>query len=114
MALGDRMRARERFEAALDAYGHAVDLDPDRSDAHAGRGLALLDLGKKPQAEAAFQTALLLDPRNLDAVMGLAETYRSLGRNPDALKYYRRYLELAPNGPEAAVARSAIEKLSGE
>ncbi|MFZ5470207.1 MAG: zinc-ribbon domain-containing protein [Myxococcota bacterium] len=111
MAQGDRLREREKAAAALDAYGNAADLSPDRAEPIAGRGLALLDMGQTLQAEAAFQRALELNGRYGVAIMGLAETYRSMGKNAEAVKYYERYLEVLPSGPEAAVARNAIERL---
>ncbi|MBX5484654.1 MAG: tetratricopeptide repeat protein [Myxococcaceae bacterium] len=111
IAQGDRLRERERLEAALDAYGKAADLAPTRAEPYAGRGLVLLDMGQRSQAEAAFRQALKLNPRYAVAVMGLAETYRAMGRKEDAIKYYQQYLDILPNGPEAAVAKSAIQRL---
>ena len=69
LALGDRLRERERFEQALDAYEKAVELQPDSAEALTGRGLVLMDLGNGTEAEAAFQQALRANGRYLDAVM---------------------------------------------
>jgi tetratricopeptide (TPR) repeat protein len=111
MTLGDRLREKEKAEAALDAYGRAADLNPDRAEPHAGRGLALMDMGQKLQAEAAFLQALRLNPRYGVALMGLAETYRNQGKNEEAKKYYEKYLDVLPSGPEATVARQALQRL---
>jgi tetratricopeptide (TPR) repeat protein len=111
VAQGDRLREREKAEAALDAYGRAIELNPDRAEPHAGRGWALLDQGANFPAEASFQQALKLNPRYGVAIMGLAETYRAMGKSEQAVRYYEKYLEALPNGPEANVARTNIEKL---
>jgi tetratricopeptide (TPR) repeat protein len=111
MARGDRLRESDRAEAALDAYGKASDLEADRSEAVAGKGLALLDMGQPLQAEAAFRQALSLNPRYGVAIMGLAETYRSMGKKADAVEYYQKYLDELPDGPEVSVAKNAIQKL---
>jgi predicted Zn finger-like uncharacterized protein len=111
MTQGDRNRERERPEAALDAYAEAAELEPDRAEPYAGRGMAFLDLGDTRQAETEFKQALKFNPRYGEAIIGLAETYRSQGKKADAVRYYERYLEILPNGPEAAIARSAIERL---
>ncbi|MDY7229219.1 zinc-ribbon domain-containing protein [Hyalangium rubrum] len=111
MTQGDRQRERERPEAALEAYAAAAELSPDRGEAYAGRGMAFLDLGDTRQAEAEFKQALKFNPRYGEAIIGLAETYRSQGKKAEAIRYYERYLEILPNGPEAAVARTAIERL---
>jgi tetratricopeptide (TPR) repeat protein len=111
MNQGDKLRDREKAEKALDAYGQAADLGPDRAEPYAGRGLALMDMGNKLAAEAAFLQALKLNPRYGVALMGLAETYRNQGKNDEAKKYYEQYLDVLPNGPEAAVARQALKRL---
>jgi tetratricopeptide (TPR) repeat protein len=114
VAQGDRLRDREKPEAALDAYGKAEDLGPDRAEPLAGKGLALLDMGQKPAAEAAFQSALKINSRYGVAIMGLAETYRAMGNKANAIKWYERYLDVLPNGPEAPVATEAIRRLKSE
>ncbi len=111
LAQGDRQRERERPDPAMSAYDKAQELAPDRAEPHAGRGLVHLDLGDYSLAEAEFLRALKLNPRYAVALMGLAETYRSQGKKAEAVRYYERYLEVLPNGPEAAVARSALERL---
>lgn len=111
IAQGDRQRERERADPAMSAYDKASELAPDRAEPYAGRGLVHLDLGDYSLAEAEFLRALKLNPRYAVALMGLAETYRSQGKKAEAIRYYERYLEVLPNGPEAAVARSALERL---
>jgi tetratricopeptide (TPR) repeat protein len=111
MAEADRQRTHERAAAALAAYDRALALKPSRSDAHAGRGLALLDLGRRTEALTQFQRALELDPRDGVAVLGLAEAYRSLGRSEEARRAYQRYLSGWPGGTEARAARAALDSL---
>jgi predicted Zn finger-like uncharacterized protein len=111
MARGDRLREADRAEAALDAYGKASEMEPDRAEPLAGKGLALNDMGHPLQAEASFQQALNINPRYGDAIIGLAETYKAQGRKQDALKYYQKYVDELPSGPDASVARAAIKKL---
>lgn len=111
MAQGDRLRARERFVAAAEAFANAAELEPERAEPYSGRGLALLDLGNPQEAAREFEQALRLNPRYGEAMIGLAETYRSQGKKAEAVRYYQRYLEILPEGPEAEVARSAIERL---
>jgi predicted Zn finger-like uncharacterized protein len=111
MSQGDRNRDRERSEAALQAYAQAAELEPARAEPYAGRGMAFLDMGDTRQAETEFKQALKFNPRYGEAIIGLAETYRTQGKKAEAIRYYERYLEILPNGPEATVARSAIERL---
>lgn len=112
MAQGDRLREREKATAALDAYDKAIELHDDRAEPYAGKGLAHFDLTQYPQAETSFKRALELNPRYGVAIIGLAETYRAQDKKTEAISFYEKYLEALPNGPEASVARSAIEKLN--
>ena len=111
LAQGDRLRERDKPEQALDFYGKAADLKPDRVEPMTGRGLALLDMANPSAAEATFEQALKLNSRYGPAIMGLAEAYRIAGKNEKAIEYYQRYLDVLPNGAEAAVARNSIERL---
>lgn len=111
MSQGDRLRDREKAEAALDMYGQAADLKPGRAEPVAGRGLALLDLGNHLAAQAAFEEALKLNSRYGPAIMGLAEAFRLQGKSEKAVEYYQRYLDVLPNGVEASVAKNNIERL---
>ena len=111
LAQGDRLRERDKPEAALDFYGKAADLKPERVEPITGRGLALLDMANPSAAAATFETALKLNSRYGPAIMGLAEAYRIQGKNDKAVEFYQRYLDVLPNGAEAAVARNSIERL---
>ena len=107
----DRLRERDRPEAAMDLYGRAHELRPDRVEPLAGRGLSLLDLKNHAAAQASFLQALKANDRYGPAIMGLAEAYRLQGLNPKAIEFYQRYLDVFPEGPEAAVARNNIQRL---
>jgi len=111
LAQGERLREREKAEQALDFYGKAHELKPERVEPVAGKGLALLDMANPSAAEAAFEEALKLAPRYGPAIMGLAEAFRMQGKNEKAIEFYQRYLDVLPNGTEAAVARNSIERL---
>lgn len=108
---GYRWLERERPSQALESFSRASEEKPERAEPHSGIGRSQFDLGNLRAAEASFERALRLNPRYGEALMGLAETYRALGRGAEAVTYYQRYLEVLPNGPEAAVARSNIERL---
>jgi predicted Zn finger-like uncharacterized protein len=111
MNQGDRLREREQPRTALDAYAKAAEMEPNRAEPLAGRGLALLDLGRTVAAIAAFEDALKIDPRSGLALMGLAEANRAAGKKDEAIRYYQRYLEVLPDGSEAPVAKAAIRAL---
>ncbi|MBL8952143.1 MAG: zinc-ribbon domain-containing protein [Myxococcaceae bacterium] len=108
---GDRLRDKERAEAALDAYGKALDVSPENVEALTGKGLCFLDMAKPLQAEPVLEHALKVNPRYAPAIMGLAESYRFQGKKDSAIGMYQKYLDTFPNGPEAGVAKANIERL---
>jgi predicted Zn finger-like uncharacterized protein len=111
MERGDALRDNEKYQAALNSYGRAADLKPDRVEPIVGRGFALFDLGQMLQAEASFEQALQVNPRYGPAIMGMAEVLKAQGKKAKALEFYQRYLSEHPNGSEANVAKNAIERL---
>jgi cytochrome c-type biogenesis protein CcmH/NrfG len=108
---GDRLRDKERAEAALDAYGKALEISPENVEALTGKGLCLLDMAKPAQAEPVLEHALKLNARYAPAIMGLAESYRFQGKKESAIATYQKYLDTFPNGPEVGVAKANIERL---
>ncbi|HEY8439351.1 MAG TPA: tetratricopeptide repeat protein [Candidatus Limnocylindrales bacterium] len=121
---------RGRHDAAIDAYGEAASIAPDRALPHASIGGILAKMNRPADAIAAYRRALDLAPRDETALRGIAETQMRLGRRaeaasaldrlaegleaagrlPDATETARRALELAESRPrrdhlEALVAR---------
>jgi predicted Zn finger-like uncharacterized protein len=114
MIQGYRYLEKQSPMLAVEAFGKAADLRPDRAEPFGGRGLALLQIGDLPQAEASFQEALKLNPNFGIAVIGLAKTYLSQGKKDKAADYYGKYLEILPDGPEANGAKLALKRLRQE
>lgn len=110
IAQAERLRERERPQQALNLFGQAAEMKPERVEPHAGRGLTYLDMQQPAAAEASFDEALKLSPRYGPAIMGMAESLRMQGKKEKAIEWYKRYLEVLPDGSEAAVARNALER----
>jgi tetratricopeptide (TPR) repeat protein len=114
MTQGYRHLEKRSPTLAVEAFGKAADLRPDRAEPFGGRGLALLKMGDLTQAESSFQEALKLNPNFGIAVIGLAKTYLSQGKKDKAADYYGKYLEILPDGPEANGAKLALKRLRQE
>lgn len=63
---------------------------------HLRRGQALLQLGRAPEAAAAFRSAIEADHEDPSAWLGLAQTLLRAGQSPDAETCAREALALAP------------------
>lgn len=70
--LGRSREQEGRAEDALRAFERAIELAPSSAPARWRAGQVLLELGRIPQAEAAFRGALALEPASVSPRLGLA------------------------------------------
>ncbi len=64
---GLRLAAADRCEQALEPLQKAVELNPDASEAHYQLGVCYSELGKEPEARAAFDAAMLSEAHRCGA-----------------------------------------------
>ncbi len=100
-------------DAALEAYGEAVRIAPDRALPLVGIGTVLARVGKDVEALVAFDAALERAPADEAALRGRAAALTMLGRRAEAaVTLDRLMVRLSDAGrlPDAAdVAREALE-----
>jgi O-antigen ligase len=80
--------------AALEAADAALTVDPTNVDAHLARGIALAELSRSSEAEAAFLAAAQLRPSAPEPWTDLAKLYDSMGRTADATAARAKATEL--------------------
>ncbi|MGK2850927.1 MAG: hypothetical protein ACSLFN_08465 [Candidatus Limnocylindrales bacterium] len=104
---------RGRHAAALEAYGEAVAIAPDRALPLVSIGTVLTRLGKTAEALATFEAALERAPDDEGATRGRADVLASMGDRARAAQAYDRVaslLDAAGRLPDAAdAARRALE-----
>jgi tetratricopeptide (TPR) repeat protein len=125
---------RGRLDEALDAYGEAARVAPDRALPLVGIGQVLTRLGKSTEALSAFDLALDRAPSDETALRGRADTLvalgdriraaaafdaaagvaRSAGRAGDALDLAGRALDLAEARSRRATLRSMVEAIEAD
>ncbi len=71
VGLADVLAWQQRFDEALAALDRARATDAARADVHTRRGRALRGLGRRAEAQGAFEEALALLPKDADAQAGL-------------------------------------------
>jgi tetratricopeptide (TPR) repeat protein len=81
---------------ALRQAERALKADPDAPDAEHARGIALVRLGDREEAIAAFRKATALDPENPWPWFDLGRTALDLGRPAEALPAFRRAADGEP------------------
>lgn len=122
---------RGRYDAALEAYGQASRIAPDRPVPFVGVANVLSKLGRSADALAAFDAALDRAPGDESALRGradllvatedrvraaatldrLAESLDRAGRLPEATDAARRSLELAESRARRATVRALVDRL---
>jgi tetratricopeptide (TPR) repeat protein len=104
---------RNRLDAAIDAYGEAASIAPDRPLPHSAIGGILVRMERLLEALAAYDRALVLAPRDEAALGGRADVQAALGRRVDAADSLDRLAEIldaAGRLPDASdAARRALE-----
>lgn len=71
--------------------------DPDNSDLHKQRGLALLEQGKEREALASFDEMLRIDPEDPWGYYFRGDTYERFGKMDEARVEYARVKEIDPD-----------------
>jgi tetratricopeptide (TPR) repeat protein len=99
---------QERGMGLVAAIDQAAIKDPDVAY---NLGVQLLNAGRPEEAATFFSRSIALDPAYVDGYFrrGLAEI--NLGRVAEAKADLTKVLELSPSGPQAELARKAVEQL---
>lgn len=111
LLMADKARERGSSGKALPLYMKAMEMQPDRAEPHVGLGWCFVDTEKYGAAQGEFDRALQLNPSFAEAHLGLGEVYKARGDKKNAVKHYQKYLSILPGGPEADVARNALQSL---
>ena len=96
----------------LETAAKALALDPDMAEAHAARGSALANTGRRVEAREAFERALKIDAHNFDACLEFARFCVAEGDLERAAELFIRAVEAQPDDPQAALlVHTLLEKL---
>ena len=104
---------RGRNDAAIDAYGEAASIAPDRALPHASIGGIFVKMGRLDEAITAYDRALELGPRDESSLRGIADAFARAGRRTEAAGALDRLAEILDGGGRIAdatdTARRALE-----
>jgi len=102
--LGNIFDRDDQHKEAVQAYKHAIELDPDNASNWADLGDALFKMGSFDDALAVYQKAAELDPKAGWPVCNLAMTLMSLGRYEQAIPLFLESIDLFTDDKDKAVA----------
>ena len=104
VALGQALKAAERYEEAAKAYEHAIGLDGTSALARLGMGELKIAVGRPEEAVVEFERAIERRPSLIAAHLGLGNALACMGRNEEALEKYEGALRLRPRLAEGEFA----------
>ncbi len=105
--MGAGVAADGNWKAALDAYRHAIQLDPSLAGVHLEIAILLLIHSTEPdawqQGLRELQQELQVDPTSAQAEYEIGEVYRKHGRLEEAVAAFRHALEFDSSAPAVRV-----------
>ena len=102
------------LSAAIDAFAHAVRLNPNDTNIHKEFASMYTAAGKTDDAFSELIAALLIDPRDGQTHAAVGQLYLDAGRHADAVAAFRRALELAPARFEVRYALATALTRAGD
>ena len=93
MTLGMIAEKRGDTSGALARYSHALEVDPNSSEACTEMAKLLVALNQREKAQQLFERAIQIDPTNYVAHYRLSTMYRQAGRTEDAKQQAADYLK---------------------
>lgn len=112
--LGNDYFDTDQPQKAINAYGKALELDPNNPNVLTDQGIMLRRVGWYDRAIANFEKAQQVDPKHLQSLFNMGIVYMDDMKKPDkALKAWNRYLELDPTSPNSQQIRALIEQARG-
>ncbi|HLI50034.1 MAG TPA: tetratricopeptide repeat protein [Chthonomonas sp.] len=102
---GDRIKA-------IDAFRHALSLNPHDAEAQYGLSKALFQQGDLQHALSAAQKAVALSTNRLSYLLNLATILQQMGRFTEAKTVLQKAHHLSPHNPEVLAAEGTLLAIS--
>lgn len=114
MKRGKAAANKEDWDLAITEYTKAIQLDPKRARAYAGRGVAYVWKREWDRAISDCSASIQLDARNPDAFCGLGNAYLQKGELDKAIANLSETIRLDPRFAEAYANRGLAYGQNGE
>ncbi len=110
---GTVLRTQGNYNAAIDEYQKAIQLNPKYAPAYMNLGITYFYMNQLNQSIARQKEAITLNPNYPDSYFFIAQGYDRENNAPQAIMYYRKFLEMSlEQGQYAGYAATARERLA--
>lgn len=114
ISLGNDYFDTEQAQKAINAYGKALEIQPDNPNVLTDQGVMFRKVGWFDKAAANFEKAHKLDPKHLQSLFNLGIVYSVDLKQPDKAKaIWTKYLQMDPNSQNAAQIREMMSSSGG-
>lgn len=115
VTLGNMYFDTHQPQKSIDAYAHALELEPNNPDVLTDQGVMYRAIGSYDKAIANFTRASQIKPDHLQSLYNLGVVYGfDLKNVPRAEEAWNRIIQLAPNSENASQARQALAQLKAK
>lgn len=99
VAIADITRRLDNTSEALELYDDILSRAPDNLEALEGKGLALMALGRIPEAGDSFKEVLEKNPKSWRTLNALGILFASKALLTESFTYYTAALKVSPDNP---------------
>jgi cytochrome c-type biogenesis protein CcmH/NrfG len=111
ISLGNDYFDTEQAQKSINAYGKALEIDPNNPNILTDQGVMFKKVGWYDKALANFEKAAKLDPNHLQSLYNAGIVYAVDLKQPEkALPYWSRYLKIDSNSPTAVQIKGLMEQ----
>lgn len=111
ISLGNDYFDTEQAQKSINAYGKALEIDPNNPNILTDQGVMFKKVGWYDKALANFEKASKLDPNHLQSLYNAGIVYAVDLKQPEkAVPFWNRYLKIDSNSPTAIQIKGMMEQ----
>ena len=112
IALGNDYFDTEQAQKAINAYGKALEIEPNNPNVLTDQGVMYRKMGWYDKAIANFEKAQQIEPRHLQSMYNMGVVYFVDMKQPEkAIPVWTKYLTIDSSSPTASQIKGMMEKM---